>query len=258
MLNTSTTFNLVDIPNLVFSNDTYVSFDYYNVDYCHKRFFGKAIYLFDDWMNETNYCPSNDELVFALTFIDFDKNVTTAYIDSIKFEKLMKFISKKVVNTQKQAGGSDDILSDIEIYTDGSCLGNPGEGGYCAIIIMGDNEKIIKGYSEDTTNNIMELTAVVEALSAIQRKCNVTVNTDSQYVSNAFNKGWITKWQKNNWKLSTGEPVKNIDLWKRLYELCNFHNVKFVWVKGHSYNELNNKCDEIAHMMATSHGKYID
>ena len=137
-------------------------------------------------------------------------------------------------------------MKEVNIYTDGACSGNPGEGGYAAILMYGGVEKIISGCEEMTTNNRMELLGVISALKALKEQCVVNLYSDSQYVTDAFNKGWITDWVNNGWKTSSKKPVKNVDLWKELIELTSFHVVNFVKVKGHSDNEYNNRCDKIA------------
>ena len=137
-------------------------------------------------------------------------------------------------------------MKDVIIYTDGACSGNPGPGGWGAILMYNENQKEISGASKETTNNIMEITAVLEALKLLKEKCNVKVYSDSAYVVNAFNQGWIYNWQKNNWKTSGKEPVKNRELWEELYSLTRKHKVEFIKVKGHSDNEYNNRCDFLA------------
>ena len=137
-------------------------------------------------------------------------------------------------------------MKDVEIYTDGACSGNPGPGGWGAILIYGKKSKEISGASKNTTNNIMEITAVLEALKILKEKCNVKLYSDSAYVVNAFNQGWIYNWKKNNWKTSGKEPVKNKELWEELYNLTKVHKVEFIKVKGHSDNEFNNRCDYLA------------
>lgn len=134
----------------------------------------------------------------------------------------------------------------VTIYTDGACSGNPGPGGYGAILIYGNIEKEISGAKVDTTNNIMELTAVVEALKTLKEPCDVTIYSDSAYVVNAFVQNWVESWLKRGWKNSANEPVKNATIWKELLSLMNYHNVKYVKVKGHSDNEYNNRCDKLA------------
>lgn len=137
-------------------------------------------------------------------------------------------------------------MKKVEIYTDGACSGNPGDGGYCAILIYKGVEKIISGYEELTTNNRMELLGVISGLKALKESCCVDVYSDSQYVVDAFNQGWIESWVNNGWKNANKKEVKNIDLWKELVDLTKKHNVNFIKVKGHSDNEYNNRCDKIA------------
>lgn len=139
-------------------------------------------------------------------------------------------------------------MEEITLYTDGACSGNPGPGGWGSILILGENRKEISGGSKDTTNNIMELTAVIEGLKMLKRPCKVQVYSDSAYVVNGFNQKWIYGWIKKNWKNASGEPVKNKELWQELYNLTQIHEVTFNKVKGHADNELNNRCDELARM----------
>jgi ribonuclease HI len=134
----------------------------------------------------------------------------------------------------------------VEIYTDGACSGNPGPGGWGAILIYEGIKKEISGYEENTTNNRMELTAAIKALSMLKKPCNVNLYSDSSYLVNAFNQGWIIKWQKKNWVKSDKTPVENQDLWNKLLELTSIHNVNWIKVKGHADNEYNNKCDKLA------------
>lgn len=137
-------------------------------------------------------------------------------------------------------------MKELKIYTDGACSGNPGKGGYCAILIYNGKEKIVSGSELDTTNNRMELLAVIRGLQTLKVPCSVELFSDSQYVIDAFNKGWISNWQKNDWKTSSKTQVKNRDLWEELLRLLSIHLVRFVKVKGHSDNEYNNRCDQIA------------
>ena len=137
-------------------------------------------------------------------------------------------------------------MKKVIIYTDGACSGNPGPGGWGAVLICDDIKKEISGAKEKTTNNIMEMTAVLEALRLLKYECNVKIYSDSAYVVNAFNQGWIYNWKKNNWKTANKEPVKNRELWEELYELTKKHKTEFIKVKGHSDNELNNRCDFLA------------
>ncbi len=137
-------------------------------------------------------------------------------------------------------------MKKVELYTDGACSGNPGAGGYCAILMYNGVEKIISGAESQTTNNKMELLAVIQGLKALKESCEVDVYSDSQYVVDAFNQNWIVAWQMNGWRTSNKKEVKNIDLWKDLLELIQVHKVNFIKVKGHSDNENNNRCDKIA------------
>ena len=136
----------------------------------------------------------------------------------------------------------------IIIYTDGACSGNPGPGGWGAILMYKDAKKEISGGCKQTTNNIMEVTAVIEALKCLKVKSDVQVYSDSAYTVNAFKQGWIYNWMKNGWKTSNGSAVKNKELWQELYNLTQIHDVTFHKVKGHADNELNNRCDELARM----------
>ena len=137
-------------------------------------------------------------------------------------------------------------MEKVTIYTDGACSGNPGSGGWAAVLIYNENRKEISGSKKETTNNIMELTAVIEALKLLKYPCEVDLYSDSAYVVNGFNQGWIYNWRKNNWRTSSKEPVKNKEIWEELYNLSKIHKVNFIKVKGHSTNELNNRCDELA------------
>lgn len=137
-------------------------------------------------------------------------------------------------------------MEKVIIYTDGACSGNPGPGGWGSILMYKENKKEISGGSENTTNNVMELTAVIEALKLLKFPCEVEVYSDSAYVVNAFNQKWIYGWLKNGWKNSSKESVKNKELWQELYELTKIHKITFIKVKGHADNEYNNRCDELA------------
>ncbi len=137
-------------------------------------------------------------------------------------------------------------MEKITIYTDGACSGNPGPGGWGCILMHNGNKKELSGGSKDTTNNIMEITATIESLKALKFPCEVDLYSDSAYVVNAFNQGWIYNWLKKGWKTAGGEPVKNKELWVTLYELTKIHKVTFHKVKGHADNEYNNRCDELA------------
>ncbi len=137
-------------------------------------------------------------------------------------------------------------MKKVEIYTDGACSGNPGVGGYCAILIYNGVEKVVSGSEANTTNNKMELLAVIKGLQALKEPCDVKVYSDSQYVVDAFNKGWLYEWVNKGWKTAGKSQVKNVELWQELLKLNSVNKVEFIKVKGHSNNEYNNRCDKIA------------
>lgn len=137
-------------------------------------------------------------------------------------------------------------MKNVEIYTDGACSGNPGPGGWGAILIYNGVEKQLSGSEKETTNNRMELSAVITALKALKEPCKVTLTTDSKYVCDAINKGWLNSWQKNSWKKADKKPVLNIDLWQELLPLLDKHSVEFIWVKGHNGHKYNEICDKLA------------
>lgn len=137
-------------------------------------------------------------------------------------------------------------MDKVIIYTDGACSGNPGPGGWGTILMYKEHKKELSGGAKDTTNNIMEITAVIEGLKALKTLCKVEIYSDSAYVVNAFNNKWIDEWKKNGWKNSKKEEVKNKELWQELDSLVEKYNPVFIKVKGHSDNEYNNRCDELA------------
>ncbi len=137
-------------------------------------------------------------------------------------------------------------MKNVEIFTDGACSGNPGPGGWGAILRYNGNEKELSGGAADTTNNRMEITAVLQALTALKEACNVTLYSDSQYVCNALKLGWAKKWKANNWMRNKKEPALNPDLWEKLLEQYDRHNVTVVWVKGHAGHPENERCDRLA------------
>lgn len=137
-------------------------------------------------------------------------------------------------------------MKHVDIYTDGACSGNPGAGGYCAILIFNGIERVISGGEDETTNNRMELLAVIKGLEALKEPCEVNLYSDSQYVINAINKKWLENWSNSGWRGSSKKGVKNVDLWQALIPLITMHKVNFIKVKGHSDNEYNNRCDKIA------------
>lgn len=133
----------------------------------------------------------------------------------------------------------------VEIYADGACSGNPGVGGWCAILRYGDTEKVITGGEKLTTNNRMELTAAIKALQSLKRRCNVKIYSDSNYLIKGISQ-WLPNWIKNNWKNSQKKTVENKDLWEELYELSKQHNIEWEWVRGHSGHIENERCDSLA------------
>lgn len=137
-------------------------------------------------------------------------------------------------------------MEKVVIYTDGACSGNPGPGGWGAILMYKGTKKEISGAKNNTTNNVMELTAALEGLKMLKFPCEVELYSDSAYVVNGFLQGWIYNWQRNNWKTSNKEPVKNKEIWQELYKMTQIHDVKFIKVKGHADNDFNNRCDELA------------
>ena len=137
-------------------------------------------------------------------------------------------------------------MKEVEIYTDGACSGNPGAGGWGAVLIYGEHKKELCGGEAETTNNRMELTAVIEALSQLKEPCKVKLTTDSKYVCDAINQGWLESWLSKGWKKADKKPVLNVDLWTKLLPLLDEHDITFIWVKGHNGHEYNEKCDELA------------
>ncbi len=144
-------------------------------------------------------------------------------------------------------------MKTVEIFTDGACSGNPGPGGWGAILRYNGKEKELSGGEADTTNNRMELTAVIEALSALKMPCEVKLTTDSKYVCEAINKGWVYSWKNNNWKKADKKPALNVDLWEKLLPLLKTHKVEFVWVKGHNNHPENERCDKLAVTQTEKH-----
>ena len=137
-------------------------------------------------------------------------------------------------------------MKHVDIYTDGACSGNPGPGGYGAVLVYNGKEKEISGGEKNTTNNKMELTAVIEALKLLKEPCSVTVTTDSKYVCDSMTKGWAESWKKKGWKKADGKPALNTELWDQLLTLCEKHRVEFIWVKGHAGHPYNERCDRLA------------
>lgn len=137
-------------------------------------------------------------------------------------------------------------MKEVTIYTDGACSGNPGPGGWGAVLMYGEHKKEISGYAPMTTNQRMELIAAIEGLKQLKEDCRVKVYSDSAYLINAFNQRWLENWQRNGWRNSKKDPVENQDLWKHLLELSHKNQVQWIKVKGHSDNSYNNRCDELA------------
>ena len=137
-------------------------------------------------------------------------------------------------------------MKKVTLYTDGACSGNPGKGGWGAVLLYNEYKKEFSGYDAETTNNKMELTAVIEGLKKLKEPCEVDVFTDSAYVCNAFTQNWIDNWKVNGFKNSGKKQISNIELWQELINRCDIHKVSFFKVKGHADNELNNRCDKLA------------
>ena len=143
-------------------------------------------------------------------------------------------------------------MKHVSIYTDGACRGNPGRGGWGAILVYEGREKELSGGDAMTTNNRMELLGVITALRALKEPCRVTLTTDSQYVVNAIEKGWLESWKSNGWRKSDKKEVLNVDLWQELLLELSRHDVEFVWVRGHNGHPYNERCDKLATAFADS------
>ena len=137
-------------------------------------------------------------------------------------------------------------MKEVTIYTDGACSGNPGPGGYGAVLIHGPHRKELSGGETATTNNRMEIMAVLKGLEALKKPCNVALYSDSKYVVDAIEKGWVIKWKKNNWMRNKKDPALNVDLWEQMLALLAIHPVKFFWIKGHAGHPENERCDQLA------------
>jgi ribonuclease HI len=145
-------------------------------------------------------------------------------------------------------------MDQIEIYTDGGCRGNPGIGGWGAILRFGPHEKELSGFAPETTNNQMELTAVIKALEALTRPCEVDLYSDSKYLRDGMTQ-WLANWKKNGWKTAAKKPVKNVELWKAIDDLSQLHQVSWHWVKGHAGHPENERCDALANAQMDAHSK---
>ena len=137
-------------------------------------------------------------------------------------------------------------MKKVEIYTDGACRGNPGKGGWGAVLVYNGREKELSGGERETTNNRMELTAAIKALRQLREPCEVTLTSDSKYLIDAITKGWVKSWKSKGWKKSDGSKALNVDLWEELLPLLETHKVTFVWVKGHDGHPYNERCDKLA------------
>lgn len=146
-------------------------------------------------------------------------------------------------------------MKHIDIFTDGACSGNPGPGGWGAILRYNAQEKELSGSEESTTNNRMELTAVIEAFRALKEPCDATVYTDSKYVCDAITKGWVYSWKRNGWKKADKKPALNVDLWEQLLALLEIHKAEFIWLKGHAGHPENERCDRLA---VNEYSKYLN
>ena len=166
----------------------------------------------------------------------------------------MTHTARNICFLPEKIGGGEYYRSDkmtqqqkhVEIFTDGACSGNPGPGGWGAVLRYKGNTRELSGGARETTNNRMELTAVIEALSALKEPCDVTLTSDSKYVIDAIQKGWVYGWKKKGWIKSDKKPALNVDLWEQLLPLLAYHQVEFVWVKGHAGHPENERCDQMA------------
>ncbi|MBF0502437.1 MAG: ribonuclease HI [Candidatus Riflebacteria bacterium] len=152
------------------------------------------------------------------------------------------------MNSEKHTTATQSAPKQVELFCDGACSGNPGPGGWGTLLRFGGSERELSGGEKMTTNNRMELQACISGLQSLKEACNVLITTDSQYLANAFQKGWLDKWQKNGWKTSGKEPVKNRELWETLLELSRLHQLRWNWIKGHAGHSENERCDKLAVM----------
>ncbi len=137
-------------------------------------------------------------------------------------------------------------MKEVTLYTDGACSGNPGPGGWGAILIYKDYKKEMSGGDRETTNNKMELTAAIEGLRALKEPCRVKLYSDSKYLIDGITKDWARSWRAKGWKKSDGKPALNVDLWEQILELDEYHEIEYIWVKGHAGNPYNERCDRLA------------
>jgi ribonuclease HI len=165
-----------------------------------------------------------------------------------------------VEDRHADATGSDMTTNrkSVALFTDGACSGNPGPGGYAVILQYGQHRRELTGGFRRTTNNRMELTAVIKGLEALKEPCAVTIFSDSEYVINGISKGWARGWRAKHWRRAGGKTVPNWELWKRLLELCEYHRVTLQWVEGHAGHEENERCDELAVLAAAGQNLPVD
>ncbi|QTA89424.1 ribonuclease HI [Desulfonema magnum] len=174
--------------------------------------------------------------------------------DKTYFFQKKQSVSKTTSVSQIKNPEVSPKADEVTIYTDGGCHNNPGPGGYGVVLIYGKHRKELSGGFRRTTNNRMELMACIMGLKKLKRKCSVTLYSDSKYVVNGITKGWARRWQRNGWMRNKTDRAENADLWVQLLDLCNMHDVKFVWVKGHAGNAGNERCDQLATQAASQPG----
>lgn len=175
----------------------------------------------------------------------FNNHINNETVNSL--EKNQANENKRKENQIKEKSAKEKTKEKtVEIFTDGACSGNPGPGGWAAILKFGGAEKEISGGESQTTNNRMELTAVIESLLCLKYPCTVELYTDSSYVGNGISKGWAESWRNNGWRKADKKPALNADLWEKLLDLCGVHTVNFHWIKGHDGHIENERCDKLA------------
>lgn len=187
----------------------------------------------------------NDNAKFAIEWLN-DLKLNSKLKINIKSELDIDSLAEELKMISSKSVPTNLSNNNVTIYTDGACSGNPGAGGWGAILMHGTSKKEISGFEKETTNNRMELTAVIMALKRLKAKCQVELYSDSAYVVNAIINGWLENWKNNNWIGSDKKQIKNIELWQELDNLISYHDVHFNKVKGHANNEYNNRCDELA------------
>lgn len=203
---------------------------------CRKYGLGsKFISEFENW------CEKNGAKRLMVT-ASIDNESARAFYEKNGFSNINITLRKELDKKANKATTSRKVI----IYTDGACSGNPGAGGWGAVLFYKGTKKEISGYVDNTTNNQMELTAAIKALDKLKQPCEVELYSDSAYLINAFNEGWIVNWQLNGFKNANKKPVLNADLWQQLIDFNNTHKIKWIKVKGHADNEYNNRCDELA------------